>query len=509
MNKLFGKTATLVVGTLLAVGLASCSNASSEFARVAKADSVFTDCDFSKVTAADGAANYTSTWSYSGFTVKNGNNNKGNSQWKHVRFGQKATATENPKNCTGSISSGALESAITKVEITVLACGESKITADNSSATLGLTVYSDEEMETVVDTIAPDEVDFKTATTIAFIPTSGDEWATGYYYQVNIATSTTQTDKNGILLIEKVSFYTAEEDPRTTVNLNADDISINVSDAALSPSVKDDAGAAVTGCSFASDNELAVKVVDGQLVPVEVGEATIAVSKASDAEHHYTATTFKATVVDPDVTRTTLTFTKDIVVSSEEGAAVTTYRPSDDDAIEGTTVVITSDGEKSAFDNSKGIHFGTGSKAVKYIEVKISGITGNVTKLVVNASTANGGSANVSATVGNGAMVLQGEEAASATPAFFILTGSASGEIIVRLEKPGEEATNGALYIKSISIGVGQNPEPPTPPTPPTPTPTPSGNKGCGGDIATVSIILSAISLAGVGLLLLKKRVKE
>ena len=89
----------------------------------------------------------------------------------------------------------------------------------------------------------------------------------------------------------------------------------------------------------------------------------------------------------------------------------------------------------------------------------------------------------------------------------YIVMGASDTELVITM--------NAQVRLKAVKIVLAENGDAPTPPTPgpddPTPTPTPSGggSKGCGGDIATVSVILSAISLAGVGLLLLKKRVKE
>ena len=110
---------------------------------------------------------------------------------------------------------------------------------------------------------------------------------------------------------------------------------------------------------------------------------------------------------------------------------------------------VSSDGAESNFDGDKGIHYGTGKKAVKYITLTTSGITGTITQVVVNASTASGVNATASVTVGGNAF---GGDAKSlsTTAKDYTFSGSASGEIVVTVTKP--ESANGALYVKSIAV---------------------------------------------------------
>ena len=118
-------------------------------------------------------------------------------------------------------------------------------------------------------------------------------------------------------------------------------------------------------------------------------------------------------------------------------------------ADDGAEWTVTSDGEESSYDNTKGIHYGTGSKAVQYIKLTTSGIKGTITKVVVNASTANGVTATVDVTVGGSAF--GGDpQSLSTSAANYTFNGSASGEIIVTVTKPAS-ATK-ALYVKSIAV---------------------------------------------------------
>ncbi len=134
----------------------------------------------------------------------------------------------------------------------------------------------------------------------------------------------------------------------------------------------------------------------------------------------------------------TLTFTK---ACNGSGTA-------DDEAV----WTVTSDGTESSFDNTKGIHYGTGNAAVGYIQLATSSILGTITKVVVNASAAADVSANVSVSVG-GTAFTSGEEtsvAVSATATDYTFTGSGSGEIIVKVYKA--DKAKKAIYCKSVEV---------------------------------------------------------
>ena len=118
-------------------------------------------------------------------------------------------------------------------------------------------------------------------------------------------------------------------------------------------------------------------------------------------------------------------------------------------ADDGAAWTVTSDGTESNFDNTKGIHYGTGKAAVQYINLSTSDISGTITKIVVNASTANNVTASISVTVGGDAFGGDAQSL-STTATNYTFNGSASGEIIVRVAKPS--SANGALYVKSIVV---------------------------------------------------------
>ena len=118
-------------------------------------------------------------------------------------------------------------------------------------------------------------------------------------------------------------------------------------------------------------------------------------------------------------------------------------------ASDGAVWIVTSDGAESTFDNTKGIHYGTGSKAVQYIKLSTSGIEGAISKIVVNASTANGVSATVDVTVA-GAAFGGAAQSLTTSAADYTFEGNASGAIVVTVTKP-ESATK-ALYVKSVVV---------------------------------------------------------
>lgn len=151
----------------------------------------------------------------------------------------------------------------------------------------------------------------------------------------------------------------------------------------------------------------------------------------------------RPTYADPEVS--TLTFT------SACGGSGT--------ANDGAVWTVTSDGTESTFDGTKGIHYGTSSAQVKYIQLSTDDISGTISKVVVNASTANGVTASVSVKIGDAAFGGAAQSLTSSA-ANYTFNGSASGEIVVRVEKPSKAAK--AIYCKSIAVtystGGGQQP---------------------------------------------------
>lgn len=116
-------------------------------------------------------------------------------------------------------------------------------------------------------------------------------------------------------------------------------------------------------------------------------------------------------------------------------------------ADDGVKWTVTSDGNESNYDTTYGIHYGTNKASVSYLQLSTNGISGTIKKVVVNARDALE-SAYVSVKVGGNDF---GEaQKASNTSTDYTFTGSASGEIIVRVGR-GESMTK-AIYVKSIVV---------------------------------------------------------
>lgn len=119
---------------------------------------------------------------------------------------------------------------------------------------------------------------------------------------------------------------------------------------------------------------------------------------------------------------------------------------------------VESDAAESDYDKSKGIHYGTGKKAVSYLQLSTSGITGVVQKIVVNASGASGTSAKLDVTVNGKSFGDQKTITTTATD--YTFEGTESGKIIVKLSQTSATI---ALYVKSISVTYQKETSTPAP----------------------------------------------
>ena len=116
-------------------------------------------------------------------------------------------------------------------------------------------------------------------------------------------------------------------------------------------------------------------------------------------------------------------------------------------ADDGVAWTVTSDADESQFDNTRGIHYGTSKKAVSYLTLTTSGITGTISKIVVNASGASETTATVEVTVGGNPF---GSSPITSSATDYTFEGSASGEEIV--VKVYQNSAKKALYVKSIAV---------------------------------------------------------
>ena len=117
-------------------------------------------------------------------------------------------------------------------------------------------------------------------------------------------------------------------------------------------------------------------------------------------------------------------------------------------ADDGAVWAVTSDGAESVYDGTSGIHYGTGSANVTYVQLATSDISGEITKVVVNARDAQA-KATISVTVGGTAFTCASATATN-TSADYVFTGTGSGEIVVRVDRGSSMSK--AIYVKSVVV---------------------------------------------------------
>lgn len=118
----------------------------------------------------------------------------------------------------------------------------------------------------------------------------------------------------------------------------------------------------------------------------------------------------------------------------------------------GNAWVVTSDAEETQYDATKGIHYGSGKKAVSFLQVSTQAITSSVTKVVVNASGASKTAGKLTVTVGG--VSLGSEVSLTSTATEYTFEGNATGEIVVKLS---QESATKALYVKSVAVTYGDD----------------------------------------------------
>ncbi len=132
----------------------------------------------------------------------------------------------------------------------------------------------------------------------------------------------------------------------------------------------------------------------------------------------------------------------------------------DDDA----SWTITSNATEQAFVAGSGIHYGsnnTSSGKVEYIELTTSSISGTISQVVVTARCAQSMAA-ITVQVGTTSFMYGEETSVTATNTStpYTFTGSASGNITIRLDR-GENIYK-ALYVLSVAVTYSSGSNNPT-----------------------------------------------
>lgn len=113
----------------------------------------------------------------------------------------------------------------------------------------------------------------------------------------------------------------------------------------------------------------------------------------------------------------------------------------------GVDWTLAGDGGYWGYNDTKGQQFGSGSKPYKSLSLTTTGISGNITSIVVNASTANDATATISCTVNGSALGTQAQSLTNSNAAY-TFSGNASGTIVISMS----QSTSKALYVKSLSV---------------------------------------------------------
>ncbi|MBQ7461988.1 MAG: hypothetical protein IJS63_06995 [Bacteroidaceae bacterium] len=194
--------------------------------------------------------------------------------------------------------------------------------------------------------------------------------------------------------------------------------------------------------TWSGDNDAVatINASTGAVTLVDEGTVNFTASYAG-VENTYAASTsskYEMTVTDTRYTISDLNFTA--AYGSGPGKA-------DDDA----EWTVTSDGTESNFDSTSGIHYGTNSAQVQYVQLSTSDIKGTIKKVKVTTRDAQA-SGSVTVTVG-GSSFNYGENTsvtATNTSTEYTFTGSGKGQIIVRVDRGS--ANTKAIYVKRVKV---------------------------------------------------------
>ena len=184
------------------------------------------------------------------------------------------------------------------------------------------------------------------------------------------------------------------------------------------------------------DDSIASVSSSGYVTPLDIGETELTISFAGNDDYFAASKTISVTVSDSSLDTSNLVF-----VDKCNGSGI-----ADDNAV----WTVTSDGAESTF-ASDGIHYGTNSASVTYIQLSSSDYKGVIKRVIVTTRDAQA-TADISVTVGSTSLECSGLTTAKATntSTAYTFLGNARGEIVVSIDR-GESMTK-ALYVKSIVV---------------------------------------------------------
>lgn len=224
----------------------------------------------------------------------------------------------------------------------------------------------------------------------------------------------------------------------TGVSLDESEISLEVGETHALTATVAPANATNKSVTWTSNNaNVATVSNEGLVTAVSTGNATITVTTADGNK--------------------TATCAVEVVAASPKSSLIFTAKCNGSGtADDGAKWIVTSDGTESTYDGTKGIHYGTSSAAVGWVQLSTSDIHGTIKKVVVNASGASGTSAAISVKVGTTDFIINNQTSSPiiSTAADFEFTGSANGKIVVYISQTSAKK---AIYCKSIVVSYESN----------------------------------------------------
>ena len=131
-----------------------------------------------------------------------------------------------------------------------------------------------------------------------------------------------------------------------------------------------------------------------------------------------------------------------------------TFTANETQNLGGVDWTLAGDGGHCGYDETKGHQFGSKNNPYKQMSLTTSGISGNISEIVVNTSGGSKVSATMSCSIGGTEFGTQKQKiSATNTPYTFTDTTAISGEIVLSWAQTSSKA----LYVKSISVKYSTN----------------------------------------------------
>ena len=276
--------------------------------------------------------------------------------------------------------------------------------------------------------------------TLTWTPSTSDNFTYFAMYQNGkVATGTNKlATSDAIVVTYETSGGGSDPVAVTSVSLDESEISLKIGKTQSLTATVTPANATNKSVTWTSNNTNVATVSNAGLVTaVGTGNATI-------------------TVTTEDGNKTATCAVEVVVASPKSSLIFTAKCNGSGTADDGAKWIVTSDGKETTYDGTKGIHYGTNSAAVGWVQLSTSDIRGTIKKVVVNASGASGTSAAISVKVGTTDFIINNQTSSPiiSTAADFEFTGSANGKIVVYISQTSAKK---AIYCKSIVVSYESN----------------------------------------------------